>query len=185
MPEANEEVKAKVSPKGWRLYMGLGLLGFGFMTPFMIPWVVTLPLCDAMKGTISTLLLVGIPEVATLLAYPLLGKENVYLILGKIKTFLKRELLPPMEVSRTRYTIGLVMFSLPLLHVAMEVIFGVLGQVYGEYETMASVFWNSMFISSFIVLGPSFWDKMAALFIYDARAEIPERLKKTPKKDQP
>jgi hypothetical protein len=117
------------------------------------------------------LLAVGIPEVFTVAAIAIMGKSGYNLIKERIFSFLKRH-APPDRVSLTRYRIGLVMFVLP-------VVFGWLGP-YGAhlipgYETqrfVVNLMGDVMFVASLFVLGGDFWDKIRALFVYDARVRI-------------
>ena len=81
---------------------------------------------------------------------------------------------PPDRVSLTRYRIGLVMFVLPVL-------FGWLGP-YGAhhipgYEThrfVVCLIGDLMFVASLFVLGGDFWDKVRALFIWNASVDLPK-----------
>ena len=82
---------------------------------------------------------------------------------GKAFKYLKR-FTPADEVSLTRYRIGLVMFSLPLL-------FGWLLPYLGHYFTFLNqqpvwqyVVGDMIFFASFFVLGGDFWDKFSGLF---------------------
>jgi hypothetical protein len=101
------------------------------------------------------------------LLIPNLIKERFFMFLKKHG--------PPDRVSLARYRIGLVMFVLPVL-------FGWLGP-YGAhlipgYEThrfVVSLIGDVMFIASLFVLGGDFWDKVRALFTYNARAQIPAK----------
>ncbi len=38
------------------------------------------------------------------------------------------------------------------------------------YSYVAAIIWDGIFLGSFFVLGGEFWDKVRALFIYDAKA---------------
>mgnify|MGYP006927913393 FL=1 len=75
-----------------------------------------------------------------------------------------------------RYRIGLVMFFFPILG--------------GIFETYAShviphlilnrlwvdLLFDAMMVASLFVLGGSFWDKIRALFVVEARAVFPKNL---------
>jgi len=144
------------------------------MTPLLVPVVVATDLPTEWKTILSGLLMVGIPEVFTVVAIAILGKSGFNLIRDRFFAFLKKH-GPPDVVGRARYRIGLVMFVVPLL-------FGWLApygpdQVLG-YEVQnlwVNIVTDLMFISSFFVLGGDFWDKLRALFIHGARAQFPDR----------
>jgi hypothetical protein len=78
-----------------------------------------------------------------------------------------------MHVSRLRYRIGLVMLFLPLAVSLLEPYMTLLfvperlpHWIYGAVD-------DTLFLTSFFVLGGEFWDKVKALFIYEARAVLP------------
>ncbi len=156
---------------GWRLRLGLTILIVGWLSPLLIPIVTRTSLATEWKTIISGLLAVGIPEVFTVAAIAIMGKSGYNLIKERIFSFLKKH-GPPDRVSLTRYRFGLVMFVLP-------VFFGWLGP-YGAhlipgYEAqrfVVSLIGDVMFVASLFVLGGDFWDKIRALFVYDARVRI-------------
>jgi hypothetical protein len=159
---------------GWRFRLGVIILIFGWFSPLLIPVVTRTSLATEWKTIISGLLAVGIPEVFTIAAIAVMGKSGYNLIKERFFMFLKKH-GPPDRVSLARYRIGLVMFVLPVL-------FGWLGP-YGAhlipgYEThrfVVSLIGDVMFIASLFVLGGDFWDKVRALFTYNARAQIPAK----------
>ena len=156
---------------GWRLHLGLIILVVGFLSPLSIPLITATELSSKWKAIISGALAVGIPEVFSVVAIAIMGKSGFNLIKERIFSFFKKH-GPPDRVSLTRYRIGLVMFVLPI-------VFGWLGP-YGAhhisgYEThrlVLIVIGDLMFVASLFVLGGDFWDKIRALFVYDARVQI-------------
>jgi len=156
---------------GWRLHLGLIILIVGFLSPLAIPLVTATELTAKWKAIISGALAVGIPEVFSIVAIAIMGKAGFNYLKARIFGFLKKH-GPPDRVSRTRYHIGLAMFTLPIL-------FGWLGP-YGAhlipgYEThrlVVGLIGDVMLAASLIVLGGDFWDKVRALFIHDARVPI-------------
>ena len=157
---------------GWRFRLGLTILIFGWLSPLLIPVVTRTSLATELKAIISGLLAVGIPELFTLAAIAIMGKSGYNLIKERIFSLLKKH-GPPDRVSLTRYRIGLVMFVLPI-------VFGWLGP-YGAHQVpgyeahrfTVNVIGDVMLISSLFVLGGDFWDKVRALFIYEAKSHIP------------
>ena len=164
-------VKPERPPAGWRFRLGLIILIVGWLSPLLIPFITGTSLTTEWKSIISGLLAVGIPEVFTVAAIAIMGKSGYNLIKERIFNILKKH-GPPDRVSLTRYRIGLVMFVLP-------VVFGWLGP-YGVhlipgYEThrfVVSLIGDVMFVASLFVLGGDFWDKIRALFIYSAKAQL-------------
>jgi len=155
----------------WRLHLGLIILVVGFLSPLTIPLVTASELSARWKAIISGSLAVGIPEVFSIVAIAIMGKAGFNYIKARIFGFLKKH-GPPDRVSRTRYHIGLAMFTLPIL-------FGWLGP-YGAhlipgYEThrfAVSLIGDVMLVTSLFVLGGDFWDKVRALFIHSTKAQI-------------
>ena len=162
----NEQPRA-----GWRLRLGLTILIVGWLSPLLIPIVTRTSLATEWKTIISGLLAVGIPEVFTVAAIAIMGKDGYNLIKNRIFSFLKKH-GPPDRVSLTRYRIGLVMFVLPVL-------FGWLGPYgahlipgYESHGLAVNLTGDVMFVASIFVLGGDFWDKIRSLFIHNDRVDI-------------
>ena len=100
-------------PQG-RLILGVSILVIGFMSPLLIPLVTGTSWSVGVKTTASGLLAFGVPEVFMLIAIAVMGKQGYEYIKGKAFKYLKR-FAPPDTVTLTRYRIGLIMVSLPLL----------------------------------------------------------------------
>ena len=156
---------------GWRFRLGLIVLVVGWLSPLCIPLITATGLPTRWKTVISGMLAVGIPEVFTVAAIAIMGKSGYNLIKERIFSFLKKH-GPPDRVSLTRYRIGLVMFGLP-------VVFGWLGPYgvhlipgYEAHRFVVSLIGDVMFVASLFVLGGDFWDKIRALFVYDARVQL-------------
>jgi len=156
----NEQPRA-----GWRFRLGLTIMIVGWLSPLLIPVVTRTSLATEWKTIISGLLAVGIPEVFTVAAIAIMGKDGYNLIKNRIFSFLKKH-GPPDRVSLIRYRIGLVMFVLPVL-------FGWLGPYgvhhipgYESHRLAVSLTGDLMFVASLFVLGGDFWDKIRSLFIH-------------------
>ncbi|UCD77114.1 MAG: transporter suffix domain-containing protein [Desulfobacterales bacterium] len=159
---------------GWRFRLGLTVLIVGWLSPLLIPVITRTALAIEWKTIISGLLAVGIPEVFTLAAIAIMGKQGYDLIKDRIFRFLKKH-GPPDRVSLTRYRIGLVMFLLP-------VVFGWLGPYgahriphYEAHRFVVSLIGDVIFFASVFVLGGDFWDKLRALFIHQARVQAADK----------
>ncbi len=155
----------------WRLRLGLTILIIGFASPLLIPVIAASGLPAGWKTAIAGALAIGIPEVFSIIAIAIMGRAGFEVIKSRFYSFIKRH-GPPDRVSKMRYRVGLVMFVLPLL-------FGWLGLYFAHYipayeanRLMINITGDLVLISSLLVLGGDFWDKIRGLFIHDAVIQI-------------
>jgi hypothetical protein len=153
----------------------LGVLLFisGFVSPLLIPFVVASSLPTEAKAALSGLLAFGIPELVMLLAVAVLGKpgfEAMKRSLGRVF----RRYGPPERVGLARYRMGLVLFVLPLVFGVLEPYVGHHIPGHGGHPRVFQVGGDVMLLVSFFVLGGTFWDKVRALFVHQARAVFPQ-----------
>ena len=156
----------------WRLTLALALWVGGFFLPIAIPLVTALPLPVATRTALSALLVFGLPQLLTVIAIAIAGKSGFHYLMEGVFGVAKK-LGPPAHVSRVRYRIGLVMLFLPLAvsllepYIALLVVREPLPRwVYGAVD-------DTLFLTGFFVLGGEFWDKVKALFVYEAKAVLP------------
>ncbi|MGB6290109.1 MAG: hypothetical protein WBF36_08295, partial [Desulfobulbales bacterium] len=123
------------------------------------------------KATISGSLALGIPELFSIIAIAIMGKQG-FLHLKEILGKLIRKYGPPETVSYNRYRLGLTMFIFPLLMAWILPYAGHLIPFYQANLVAFSIGGDVLFISSLFVLGGEFWDKLQALFIYNAKVEV-------------
>jgi len=168
MPD-NKDARAK-----GRFRLGTTIFIIGFCSPLLIPLVTASDLPLKWKATISGFLALGIPELFSFIAIAIMGKPG-FLHLKEIIGRLIKKYRPPERVSLTRYRVGLVMFTVPLLMAWLLPYFGHLIPIYRENLLPFSVAGDLLFISSVFVLGGEFWDKLQALFVYDAKAMLQSR----------
>ncbi len=159
-------------PPGLRFKLGVGFFVAGWACPLLIPVVTATNLSTEWKAAISGLLLVGAPEVFSLVCIALLGKAGFTYIKHRAFALFKRA-APKAKVSRARYRFGLVLWALLALfslfiYYAPDLIPG-----YDENRTAMNLVADGLFIASFFILGGDFWEKFRALFIYEAKAIIP------------
>ena len=171
---APEIITPTPPPPGWRFRMGMALFVLSLISPLGIPLVTALNLPLAWKATLSGALLVGVPEALSLLAVAFLGKAGFSYLKGKIFGIFKKYTLPR-EVSRARYRLGLVMFATPLLLGWLGAYVFHLIPGYAEHRFAVNFAGDVIWLSSLFVLGSDFWDKVRALFIYRAKAVIPQK----------
>jgi hypothetical protein len=155
----------------WRMSLALVLWVGGFFLPLAIPLVTGLALPVATKTALSALLIFGLPQLLTVIAIAIVGKSGFHYLMEGFFGVAKK-LGPPVHVSKLRYQIGLVMLFLPLAvsllqpYVTLLVVQEHPHWIYGAVD-------DTLFLTSFFVLGGEFWDKVKALFIYEARAVLP------------
>jgi hypothetical protein len=169
-----DDTRPEAPRPGLRFYLGIAVFALGWLMPAFIPLVAITGLSIEWKAAISGVLLIGGPEVFSLLAIALLGRDGFNYI--KAQAFgLFRRYGPPRRVSRSRYRFGLVMFVLPIvfsyfIFYAPDLIPG-----YRDHRIALNVAADLLLVSSFFVLGGDFWDKFRALFVYDAKAHFGTR----------
>lgn len=155
----------------WRMRLALTLWVAGFFLPLAIPLVTSMSLPVATKTALSSLLIFGLPQLLTIAAIALVGKSGFRYLMERVFGVAKR-FEPRLHVSRARYRIGLVMLFLPLVVLLFEpyiTSFVVREPIpHWLYGAIA----DTLFLTSFFVLGGEFWDKVKALFIYEARAVL-------------
>ena len=178
--EAKEAVKPEAAqagddqPKpGWRIKVAFTLFIASLGWPLLVP---LMPLFGfsgtAIAAFSGTMLVMG--ELMIVAAVAIAGKQGFAYIKSKVFGVLKAY-GPPKTVSRGRYIVGLVMFMVPVL-------LGWAGPYAGDYlpgftenPLIYAIVGDVLLVVSLFVLGGDFWDKLRSLFIYSARAMIPEK----------
>ncbi len=153
-----------------RLYTGGIIFVTGFLSPLLVPLVTASSLPVAWKTTLSGLLLVGVPELAMLVAAAVMGKAGFDYLKQHIFGFLGKYFAPPETVSLTRYRIGLVLFSIPLLFGWLAPYISGYIPIFDEHRLLFAIIGDLFLLCSLFVLGGEFWDKLRALFIHKAKA---------------
>ncbi len=170
MVEKSNETE-KPPPEGKLVTAGIIFI-VGFLSPLLIPIVTSSDLSTGWKATLSGLLALGIPELFMIIAAAVAGKEGFSYIKSKIFGFFKKY-GPPDTVSKTRYRIGLVLFIIPILAGWLVPYFSHLIPSYEENRIIINIIGDVILITSLVVLGGDFWDKMRSLFIYGAKVILP------------
>jgi len=156
----------------WRFKVGVGLFVLGWICPLFIPLVALLELPPETKAFLSGALLIGGPEVLSLISIALLGRDGFNLIKSKAFALIKRA-APSSAVSRLRYRIGLLLLVPHVLYANFIFYASGLIPFYGQHSLQMNLIADALFIATLFVLGGEFWEKVRALFYYDARAIIP------------
>jgi len=155
-----------------RLYAGGAIFIAGFLSPLLVPLVTASPLPVGWKTAISGLLLVGVPELAMLIAAAVMGKDGFNYLKQMLFGFLGKHFAPPETVSPIRYRIGLVLFSIPLLLGWVTPYISGYFPVFEEHRLLLAIIGDLFLLCSLVVLGGEFWDKLRALFIHKAKVTL-------------
>jgi len=173
MADANKTTET-ARPPVRKLIIGTVIFVIGFASPAFIPWVLSTNWPDGLKAVLSGLLAFGVPELFMIIAAAVMGKQGFNYIMNGLGRFLK-PLAPPDEVSKIRYTLGLLMFFIPI-------IFGFLDPYLEDHIPIAEkekIFYyiggDVMIFLSLFVLGGNFWDKLRSLFVHKAKATFPAK----------
>ena len=171
-----EEADVTAAPAaGWRIKLGAAIFVVSIAGPLaLLPLVTAMELSGGTTATLSGFILAG-AEGLGIAAVAVMGKSGYAYIKSRVFGFLKRY-GPPREVGRARYTVGLVMFALPILGGWLT---PYLGGVLPGYEGNAvalAIAGDAIWLASLFVLGGDFWDKLRALFVHGAKAVFPETL---------
>ena len=157
-----------------RLTFGGAVIVVGFLSPLLIPLVASTNWSIGLKSAVSGLLALGIPEVFMIIGVAIVGKDGYQFLKEKLLVFLK-QFAPPDFVSPRRYRIGLIMFGLPILiGWAGPFLFHFIPGLH-DLPLWSFILGDLIFLSSFIVLGGNFWDKLRGLFIYSAKIQFSEK----------
>ena len=155
-----------------RLYTGGAIFVIGFLSPLLVPLVTASPLPVGWKTAISGLLLVGVPELAMLIAVAVMGKDGFNYLKQLIFGFLGKHFAPPESVSLIRYRIGLMLFTIPLLFGWVAPYISGYFPLFEEHRLQFAIIGDLLLFSSLFVLGGEFWDKLRALFVHKAKVSL-------------
>jgi len=153
-----------------RYYLGLIIFVLGFFSPLAISMVLNANLSDGVKTAISSILAIGGPEVLMILSGVIMGKDNLAALKQKIAGWLK-PLAPPSYVSKARFVLGIILFSLCLLEGIIHVHWDGIINLYSDFALAYMIFWNVLFLLSLYVLGGDFFNRLIGLFIYKSQTD--------------
>jgi hypothetical protein len=161
----------ELSQPGWRFRLGVSFFALGLVCPVFVPLVAATGLSTEWKTILSGILMLGIPELLWVVAVAVMGKAGFDYIKTRVFGFFKRHAVPR-TVSRTRYRIGLALFLLPVLFgwlapYAPDAIPG-----YESQRLAVNLAGDLLLLTSLFVLGGDFWDKLRALFVYEAKVRF-------------
>jgi len=163
---SNEQPQA-----GWRVNLGFAIFAASIGWPVFIPILLALGVSTTTTAAISGVMIVA-AEFMLIAGAAIAGKEGFAFIKAKVFGFL-RSYGPPREVSRLRYTVGLVMFATPLAFGWASPYFGHHLPGFENGQLVYAVVGDVLLLVGLFVLGGGFWDKLRSLFKHDAFAVIP------------
>jgi hypothetical protein len=169
---AEDEDTGPYNPTGWRFRLGLIFFVLGWLCPLFIPLVTRSDLPIETKTLLSGFLLIGVPEIFSLVSIVILGKSGFDYIKTNVFAFLKLA-VPQGPVSRIRYRIGLFMLLPHFIYGSFIFYAPDLIPGYSDARITMNLSADFLFLVTLFVLGGDFWDKLRALFLYDAKAYIP------------
>ncbi|MEI6287238.1 MAG: hypothetical protein WCP79_12100 [Bacillota bacterium] len=155
-----------------RLGIGISLLVVGLLLPLGIFAVVDSAWPAALKTVVGGIFTFGF-EILAIPAVAIMGKENFDRIMKRVKSWFGK-LKPSGTVSRFRYNVGLVLFILPIVPTYIMAYLPRLLPDYSLERLLINIGADIMFFASLFVLGGEFWDKLKALFIWQAKAVFPK-----------
>jgi len=159
---------------GPQFYTGAIILVIGFLLPLLIPFVSYLDVSTEARTLISGMLLIGGPEVFSVIAIAIMGKPGFIYIKAKVFALLKRT-LPTDEVSRLRYNIGLALLIPHIIFAYISFYAPHWLPGYDEHRIAMNLTADFLMVITLFILGGEFWEKVRALFIYEAKAGILQR----------
>jgi hypothetical protein len=158
-------------PNGWRFRVGLIFFVLGWLCPLLIPLVTRSDLPVETKTLLTGFFLLGLPEIFSVISIVILGKSGFEYIKSKAFAFLKR-VVPRGQVSRTRYRVGLFMLLPHVIYAYLTFYAPDSIPGYADARISMNLIADFLFLITLFVLGGDFWDKVRALFIYDAKADF-------------
>jgi len=157
---------------GFRFYFGASIIILSF---FMVP--TGLLVTHQMHQHVIKALVLGFFWVNgplwKVIGIAVMGKVSYYYIIEHLRIHYNK-IIKPKPVGRTRYYIGLFMFTLPFVPSYVMAYAPHLLPELASWRIYFNLFFDLVFLSSLFVLGGDFWDKLRALFNYSAKANFPD-----------
>jgi len=164
--------KNSTTKSGWRFKLGSAMLLLSIVGPLVfIPLLATLGLSGTLTASLSGVVLVG-AELLMVAAVAVMGKDG-YEIIKEYASTLLNQYGPRDEVSKLRYSVGLIMFIVPVLFGWLSpYLHGYFFNYSSEWTMTLAISGDLIFLTSLFVLGGNFWDKLRSLFIHDAKVRF-------------
>jgi hypothetical protein len=163
-----DEQKPQISRA--RLVLGATVFVVGWCTPLLAPWVATRDaLPPIVRTSLAGLLVLGIPEVFTLIAVGILGQDGFAYLKARFFRWLAPR-YPIVPIGRTRHRVGVAMFVAPLLLGLLGPYFEGWAPILGSHRIQIAAGADAIFLASLFVLGEPFWEKLHRLFLQERPA---------------
>jgi hypothetical protein len=158
-------VDEDVPPPIGRLLLGGGV--------FVLGWVLTLVTVarTSLPPSVAGVVVFVGPKLGVLAAIAVLGKPGFRYLKRLVLGYLK----PPKQVSPPRHRLGIVMFVSAIVLSSIEPYMGILTPRDAARTVRFTLIADLLLLTSVLVLGGDFWDKIRALFFRDAKATFPRR----------
>lgn len=157
---------------GFRFYLGAAIIILSF---FMVP--TGLLVTHQMHQHVIKALVLGFFWVNgplwKVVGIAVMGKVSYYYIIEHLRIHYNK-IVKPKPVGKTRYYIGLFMFTLPFVPSYVMAYAPHLLPELASLRIYFNIFFDLVFLSSLFILGGDFWDKLRALFNYTAKASFPD-----------
>ena len=178
-PNTRDEMSSKMEVKpGWRIKAGFAMFIASIAWPLFMPLLLLFGVSTGAVAKISGMLLIA-AEVMLVAAAALAGKEGFAYIKQRVFGLLK-SYAPPETVSASRYKIGLVMFTVPLLFTFLAPYLGIFIPKQIAGNVLLAIGGDLSLLISLFLLGGDFWDKLRALYVHGAVASMPDKSAGTP-----
>ena len=173
-PNTRDERSSKMEVKpGWRIKAGFAMFIASIAWPLFMPLLLLFGVSTGAVAKISGMLLIA-AEVMLVAAAALAGKEGFAYIKQRVFGLLK-SYAPPETVSASRYKIGLVMFTVPLLYTFLAPYLGIFIPKQIAGNVLLAIGGDLSILISLFLLGGDFWDKLRALYVHGAVASMPDK----------
>ncbi len=172
--EMSSDTQVKV---GWRLKVGFAMFIASIVWPVFMPVLMLFGVSTGAVAKVSGMLLVA-AEVMLVAAAAITGKEGFTYIKQRVFGLLK-SYGPPKTVSASRYKIGLVLFTVPLLFAFLAPYFGKFFSQQVAGNLLLAITADLSLLISLFLLGGEFWEKLRALYVHGAVAIMPDNAVET------
>lgn len=167
---------------GWRTSLGLTLFVVSLGWPVLIPLLPLFGASSKVTAAFSGVMII-VADLLLIAGAAVAGKDGFAFIKAKVFGIF-RPYLPPQQVSRRRYTIGLVLFSISLVFGWASPYFGHHLPGFERGQLIYAVAGDVILLISLFMLGGGFWDKLRALFRYDATVYVSSNTEMEPPKTE-
>ncbi|MCW8346575.1 hypothetical protein MD535_11265 [Vibrio sp. ZSDZ65] len=155
-----------------RLFLGMLMLIIACASPLLIPVISTLKIGSGSKALLSGSMIFGVPELATLAAVMLLGKDRLLVIKNwVVEKVLK--LKPQRKSTKLGYYSGLALMMIvgPIMNIALFYL-PFLSPAWVESRQVIGAICDVTFIVALFMAGEQLWGKLEAIFSFDTSLNL-------------